>query len=42
MATFDKNGVVWPLTIDQRLVQLTLHMFPCHGSYSWISAGDHF
>ena len=22
-------GVVWPLIIDQRLVHLTPHMFPC-------------
>jgi hypothetical protein len=35
-------GVVWPLTIDQRLVHLTPHMFPCHRSHSWISGGDHF
>jgi hypothetical protein len=25
-----KMGVVWPLIIDQRLVHLTPHMFPCH------------
>jgi hypothetical protein len=37
-----KMGVVWPLTIDQRLVHLTPHMFPCHRSHSWISGGDHF
>src|SRR5688572_29245892 len=37
-----KMGVVWPLIIDQRLVHLTPHMFPCHRSYSWISGGDHF
>jgi hypothetical protein len=37
-----KMGVVWPLIIDQRLVQLTPHMFPCHRSHSWISGGDHF
>jgi hypothetical protein len=42
MAIFDKMGVVWPLIIDQRLVQLTPHMFPCHRSHSWISGGDHF
>jgi hypothetical protein len=24
-----KMGVVWPLTIDQCLVHLTPHMFPC-------------
>jgi hypothetical protein len=37
-----KMGVVWPLIIDQRLVHLTPHMFPCHTSYSWISGADHF
>jgi hypothetical protein len=37
-----KMGVVWPLIIDQWLVHLTRHMFPCHRSYSWISSGDHF
>jgi lipoprotein signal peptidase len=37
-----KTGVVWPLIIDQRLVHLTPHMFPCHRSHSWISGGDHF
>src|SRR5688572_30944465 len=35
-------GVVWPLIIDQRLIHLTPHMFPCHRSHSWISGGDHF
>src|SRR5688500_14157620 len=35
-------GVVWPFIIDQRLVHLTPHMFPCHRSHSWISGGDHF
>jgi hypothetical protein len=35
-------GVVWPLIIDQKLVHLTPHMFPCHRSHSWISGGDHF
>jgi hypothetical protein len=35
-------GVVWPLIIDQRLVHLTPHMFPCHISHSRISGGDHF
>jgi hypothetical protein len=24
-----KMGVVWPFIIDQRLVHLTPHMFPC-------------
>jgi hypothetical protein len=37
-----KMGVVWPLIIDQRLVHLTPHMFPCHRSHSLISGGDHF
>jgi hypothetical protein len=37
-----KMGVVWPLIIDQRLVHLTPHMFPCHTSHSWISGGDYF
>jgi hypothetical protein len=37
-----KMGVVWPLILDQRLVHLTPHMFPCHRSHSWISGGDHF
>jgi hypothetical protein len=30
------------LIIDQRLVHLTPHMFPCHRSHSWVSGGDHF
>jgi hypothetical protein len=42
MTIFDKNGVVWPLIIDQRLIHLTPHMFPCHRSHSLISGGDHF
>jgi hypothetical protein len=29
-----KMGFVWPLIIDQRLVHLTPHMFPCHKSHS--------
>jgi hypothetical protein len=37
-----KMGVVRPLIIDQGLVHLTPHMFPCHRSHSWISGGDHF
>jgi hypothetical protein len=37
-----KMGVVWPLIIDQMLIHLTPHMFPCHRSLSWISGGDHF
>jgi hypothetical protein len=37
MAIFDKKmGVVWPLIIDQRLIHLTPHMFPCHRSHSWV------
>jgi hypothetical protein len=31
-----KMGVVWPLIIDQRLIHLTIHMFPWHRSHSWI------
>jgi hypothetical protein len=42
MATFDKMGVVWPLTIDQMLIHLTPHMFPFYRSHSLISGGDHF
>ena len=37
-----KMGVVWPLIIDQRLVHLTPHMFPCNRSHYRISGGDHF
>jgi hypothetical protein len=37
-----KMGVVWPLIIEQRIVRLTPHMFPCHRSHSWISSGDNF
>jgi hypothetical protein len=37
-----KMGVVWPLIIEQRLVHLTPHMFPCHRSHSWIFGGVHF
>jgi hypothetical protein len=37
-----KMEVVWPLIIDQTLIHLTPHMFPCHRSHSWISGGDHF
>jgi hypothetical protein len=40
-AIFEKIGVVWLLIIDQRLVHLTPHMFPCHRSHYWISSGDH-
>jgi hypothetical protein len=36
-----KMGVVWPLIIDQRLIHLTPHKFPCHRPHSWISGGDH-
>jgi hypothetical protein len=35
-------GVVWPMIIDQRFVNLTAHMFTCHRSHSLISGGDHF
>src|SRR5688572_29128867 len=35
-------GVVWPLIIDQRLIHLTPHMFPCHRLHSWIFGGNHF
>jgi hypothetical protein len=35
-------GVRCRRIIDQRLVHLTPHMFPCHRSHSWISSGDHF
>jgi hypothetical protein len=37
-----KIGVAWPFIIDQRLVHLTPHMFPCNRSHSWISSGDYF
>jgi hypothetical protein len=37
-----KMGVVWPFIIDQWLVHLTTHMFPCHRTHSWIFGGDHF
>jgi hypothetical protein len=37
-----KMGVVWPLIIDQRLVHLAPHMFPCHRPHSWIFGEDHF
>jgi hypothetical protein len=37
-----KIRVVWPLIIDQRLVHLNPHMFPCHRSHSWIYGGHHF
>jgi hypothetical protein len=37
-----KMGVVWPLIIDQRIVHLSPHMFPCHRSQPWISSGGHF
>jgi hypothetical protein len=29
-----KMGVVWQLIIDQRLIHLTPHMFPCHRPHS--------
>jgi hypothetical protein len=34
--------VLWPLIIDQRLIHLTPHMFPCHISHSLNFGGDHF
>jgi hypothetical protein len=37
-----KMGVVWPLIFDQRIINPTTHMFPCHRSHSWIYGGDHF
>jgi lipoprotein signal peptidase len=37
-----KMWVVWPLIFNQRIVDLTPHMFPCHRSHSFISGGDHF
>jgi hypothetical protein len=37
-----QTRVVWPMIIDQRLANLTTHMFPCHTSHSLISGGDHF
>jgi hypothetical protein len=37
-----KIRVVWPLIIDERLMHISLHLFPCHRSHSWISGGDHF
>src|SRR5688572_23225389 len=37
-----KIGVVSLLIIDQTLIHLTTHMFPCHRSHSWIYGGDHF
>jgi hypothetical protein len=39
---FWQKWAVWPLIIDQRLVHLTPHIFPCHILHSWISGGDHF
>jgi hypothetical protein len=42
MLFLTKIGVVWPLIINQRLVNLTPHMFRCHRLHSWISGGDHF
>jgi hypothetical protein len=37
-----KMGVVWQLIINQRLMHLTPHTFPCHRSHSLIFGGDHF
>jgi hypothetical protein len=39
-AIFEKNRGWVAMIIDQRLVHLTPHMFPCHRSHSWISGGD--
>jgi lipoprotein signal peptidase len=41
MVILTKMGVVSPLIIDQMLVHLTQHIFPCHRSHSWISGGVH-
>jgi hypothetical protein len=30
------------LIINQRIIHLTPHMFPCHRSHSWIFGGGHF
>jgi hypothetical protein len=42
MDIFNKNGVVLPLIINQRVVHLTPHMFPCHRSHSWNLAIDYY
>jgi hypothetical protein len=42
MLFLTKMGLVWPFIIDQRLIPLTPHMFPCHRLHSCISGGDHF
>src|SRR5687767_15098546 len=39
---FRQNGGCVALIVDQTLVHLTLHMFPCHISHFWIYGGDHF
>jgi hypothetical protein len=42
MLFLTKIEVVWPLIINQSVVHLTPHIFPCHRLHSWISGGDHF
>jgi hypothetical protein len=42
MQFLTKIWVVWPLIIEERLVHLSPHMFPCHRSHSRIFGGDHF
>jgi hypothetical protein len=42
MVIIDKNGVEWPFIMDQRLIHLTPHMFPCHMLHYWISGEDQF
>jgi hypothetical protein len=39
---WSKIGVICPFIIDESLIHLTPHMFPCHKSHSWICGGDHF
>jgi hypothetical protein len=41
-AYFRQKWVVLPLIINQRLIHLTPHMFPCHMSHSWICTRDQF
>jgi hypothetical protein len=41
-AILTKIGVMWPLIIEERLVHLFPHMFPCHRSHSRIFGVDHF
>jgi hypothetical protein len=42
MLFLTKIEVVWPLIINQSVIHLTPHIFPCHRLHSWISGGDHF